>query len=58
MRLRDAYYPLVIASLVIDGIAVGLRLWARSTKKAIGYDDIAMMFSLINNLDSLDYHDR
>jgi hypothetical protein len=58
MGLRDAYYPLVIASLVIDGIAVGLRLWARSIKKAIGYDDIAMMFSLVNNLDSLDYHDR
>ncbi|EXL54474.1 hypothetical protein FOCG_05341 [Fusarium oxysporum f. sp. radicis-lycopersici 26381] len=47
MGLRDAYYPLVIASLVIDGIAVGLRLWARSIKKAIGYDDIAMMFSLV-----------
>ncbi|TXC00312.1 hypothetical protein FocTR4_00013697 [Fusarium oxysporum f. sp. cubense] len=58
MGLRDAYCPLVIASLVIDGIAVGLRLWTRSIKKAIGYDDIAMMFSLVNDLDSLDYHDR
>ncbi|EMT62746.1 hypothetical protein FOC4_g10006383 [Fusarium odoratissimum] len=47
MGLRDAYCPLVIASLVIDGIAVGLRLWTRSIKKAIGYDDIAMMFSLV-----------
>ncbi|KAH7215269.1 hypothetical protein DER44DRAFT_715607 [Fusarium oxysporum] len=47
MGLRDTYYPLVISSLVIDGVAVSLRLWARSIKKAIGFDDVAMIFALL-----------
>ncbi|KAF4954605.1 hypothetical protein FSARC_12045 [Fusarium sarcochroum] len=47
MGLRDNSYPLVITCLVVDGVAVGLRLWARTIKKAMGYDDVAMIFSLI-----------
>ncbi|KAJ4267253.1 hypothetical protein NW762_003357 [Fusarium torreyae] len=47
MGVRDTFYPLVIACLVVDGVAVALRLWARSIKKALGYDDVAMIFSLI-----------
>ncbi|KAF5963234.1 integral membrane protein PTH11 [Fusarium bulbicola] len=50
MGLRDTFYPLVISSLVIDGVAVGLRLWARSIKKAIGFDDVAMIFALLGFL--------
>lgn len=49
MGLRDAYYPLVITCLVVDGIAVGLRVWARSIKKAAGYDDFAMILSLVSS---------
>ncbi|KAF7557148.1 hypothetical protein G7Z17_g915 [Cylindrodendrum hubeiense] len=47
MAVRDGYYPTVITFLVVDGIAVGLRFWARGTKKAIGYDDVTMAVSLI-----------
>ncbi|RGP70053.1 integral membrane [Fusarium sporotrichioides] len=47
MGVRDVYYPLVIACLVVDGIAVSLRLWVRSAKKATGYDDVVMFLSLI-----------
>ncbi|KAL6915619.1 hypothetical protein FSST1_007114 [Fusarium sambucinum] len=47
MGVRDSYYPLVIACLVVDGVAVGLRLWVRSVKKAIGYDDVVMLLSLV-----------
>ncbi|KAF5007780.1 hypothetical protein FDECE_5904 [Fusarium decemcellulare] len=47
MAVRDSYYPVVISFLVIDGFAVGLRFWARGIKKAIGYDDITMAFSLV-----------
>jgi hypothetical protein len=50
MGVRDTYFPLVIACLVVDGVAVGLRLWVRSVKKAIGYDDIAMFLSLVKSL--------
>ncbi|KAF5703639.1 integral membrane protein [Fusarium mundagurra] len=50
MSLRDTFYPLVISSLVIDGVAVGLRIWARSIKKAIGFDDTAMIFALLGFL--------
>ncbi|KAF4473051.1 integral membrane [Fusarium albosuccineum] len=47
MAVRDSYYPVVISFLVIDGFAVGLRFWARGIKKAIGYDDVTMAFSLV-----------
>ncbi|KAL5605837.1 hypothetical protein FOVSG1_005984 [Fusarium oxysporum f. sp. vasinfectum] len=47
MGLRNTYYPLIISSMVIDGVAVGLRLWARRIKKAVGFDDIAMMLALL-----------
>lgn len=50
MGIRDIYYLLVIACLVVDGIAVVLRLWVRSVKKAIGYDDVVMFLSLVNPL--------
>ncbi|WXC61486.1 hypothetical protein SNK03_007358 [Fusarium graminearum] len=46
MCIRDTYYPLLIACLVVSGIAVGLRLWVRIVKKAIGYDDVVMLLSL------------
>ncbi|RFN50697.1 putative integral membrane protein [Fusarium flagelliforme] len=47
MGVRDTYYPLVISCLVVDGVAVGLRLWARRLKRAIGYDDIVMCLSFV-----------
>lgn len=50
MCIRDTYYPLLIACLVVGGIAVGLRLWVRIVKKAIGYDDVVMLLSLVNPL--------
>lgn len=46
MCIRDTYYPLLIACLVVGGIAVGLRLWVRIVKKAIGCDDVVMLLSL------------
>ncbi|KAF4435944.1 hypothetical protein F53441_13372 [Fusarium austroafricanum] len=46
MAPRDAYFPLVISLIVVDSIAVGLRLWARSLKKALGYDDYTMTVAL------------
>ena len=54
MGVRDTYYPLVISCLVVDGIAVSLRLWARRLKRAIGYDDIVMWLSFVrSNLSTL-----
>lgn len=54
MGVRDTYYPLVISFLVVDGIAVSLRLWARRLKRAIGYDDIVMWLSFVrSNLSTL-----
>ncbi|KAI5460388.1 hypothetical protein BGZ63DRAFT_246741 [Mariannaea sp. PMI_226] len=47
MAVRDAYYPIAISFLVVDGLAVGLRFWARGTKKAVGYDDVTMAVSLV-----------
>lgn len=51
MAVRDSYYPVSITFLVIDGIAVGLRFWARGIKKAVGYDDITMAVSLVSTLE-------
>jgi hypothetical protein len=48
MGVRDAYYPVAITFLVVDGIAVGLRFWARGMKKAVGYDDVTMAVSLVS----------
>lgn len=45
MAVRDSYFPVVIAFLVVNAVAVALRFWARVTKKAIGYDDITMAVS-------------
>ncbi|KAH6886336.1 hypothetical protein B0T10DRAFT_608019 [Thelonectria olida] len=47
MGVRDSYYPVAVTFLVVDGIAVGLRFWARGTKKAVGYDDVTMAVSLV-----------
>lgn len=47
MAVRDAYFPVVIIFIVIDSIAVGLRLVIRKSKGAIGYDDFAMLLSLV-----------
>lgn len=33
---------------MIDGIAVGLRFWARGSKKAVGDNDVAMAVSLVS----------
>ncbi|KAH7126520.1 hypothetical protein B0J13DRAFT_646635 [Dactylonectria estremocensis] len=47
MTARNSYYPTVITFLVVDGVAVGLRFWARGIKRAVGYDDVTMAVSLI-----------
>ncbi|KAH7161052.1 hypothetical protein EDB81DRAFT_755637 [Dactylonectria macrodidyma] len=46
MTAGDSYYPTVITFLVVDGVAVCLRFWARGIKKAVGYDDVTMADSL------------
>lgn len=46
--MRDGYYPTVITFLVVDGVAVGLRFWARGSQKAVGYDDVTMAVSLVS----------
>lgn len=47
MTIRDSYYPLILTLLVLDGIAVALRFWVRSSKNAAGYDDLAMAVSFV-----------
>lgn len=49
MGARDKYYPIAITFLVVDGLAVGLRFWARGTNKAIGYDDVTMAVSFVSD---------
>ncbi|RSL90652.1 hypothetical protein CDV31_015642 [Fusarium ambrosium] len=47
MAPRDAYLPTCVTFLIIDGVAVCLRFWARGIKNAVGYDDIMMAMSLV-----------
>lgn len=47
MSPRDSYYPVVLVFVVLDSIAVALRLWVRHVKSAIGYDDLALAVSLV-----------
>lgn len=49
MAVRDGYCPTVITFLVVDSIAVGLRFWARGSKKAVGYDDVTMAVFLVSS---------
>lgn len=46
--LREGLYPAGVTFLVIDVIAVALRFWARISKRAVGYDDIALAVSYVS----------
>lgn len=46
MAVRDAYYPLGITLVVVDGLAVALRIWARKVKGSIGYGNYTMGWRL------------
>lgn len=48
MSARDQVPPLIITFLVVDIIAVGLRVWIRTyIKKSFGYDDCALCVALV-----------
>lgn len=48
MTPRDSYYPLVIVFVVLNSIAVTLRLWVRYRRDAIGYDDLVLAVSFVS----------
>lgn len=50
MAVRDAYYSLGITLVVVDGLAVAMRIWARKVKGSIGYDDYTMGVTFIGFL--------
>ncbi|ROV93598.1 hypothetical protein VMCG_08098 [Cytospora schulzeri] len=48
MSVREQLPPLIITFLVVDIIAVGLRVWIRThVKKSFGYDDCALCIALV-----------
>ena len=47
MSPRDSYYPVVLVFVVLDSIAVALRLWVRYVRNTMGYDDLALAVSLV-----------
>ncbi|KXJ85063.1 hypothetical protein Micbo1qcDRAFT_106274, partial [Microdochium bolleyi] len=42
MGVREAYYPLGISLIVVNGFAIATRFWARMGKGSMGYDDYTM----------------
>ncbi|CAI6099775.1 hypothetical protein V2G26_004503 [Clonostachys chloroleuca] len=44
---REVLWPIGITFLILNILGVGLRFWARQTKKAFGYDDAALALSLV-----------
>jgi len=47
-EVRDVYYPLGITFLILNTVGVALRYWARYIKKAVGYDDKALLVSYVS----------
>lgn len=47
MSPRDSYYPVVLVFVVLDSLAVALRLWMRYVRNTMGYDDLALAVSLV-----------
>jgi hypothetical protein len=45
---REVLWPIGITFLILNILGVGLRFWARQTKKAFGYDDAALALSLVS----------
>lgn len=56
MSVREQLPPLIITFLVVDVIAVGLRVWIRvRIKRSFGYDDMALCTALVRLWNTTQY---